>query len=195
MKLTQDQSIFEVSRWIVEKTVIYFPQERFHDRERVLKEAAGDLGFVEINAFISWLIKDKITSKQFDALVCRLTIGETYFYRDKKIFQALEQHILPDIISRKQKSEQILRIWSAGCSTGEEPYSIAILLSRLIPDLKEWGITILATDINRMAIDKALCGRYGNWSFRNTPSWLKESYFRQTEKYVFEILPKIKDMV
>jgi chemotaxis protein methyltransferase CheR len=70
-----------------------------------------------------------------------------------------------------------LRIWSAGCSTGEEAYTIAIMLDRLLRDLKDWNITILATDFNPKFLRKATQGVYTEWSFRDAPSWLREQYF------------------
>ena len=71
-----------------------------------------------------------------------------------------------------------LRFWSAGCCTGEEPYSLAILLREILPDIDEWQITLLATDINPVFLRKAAAGVYGNWSFRDAPAGLRERWFR-----------------
>ena len=86
-------------------------------------------------------------------------------------------------------------ILSAGCSTGEEPYSIAIALHRSIPKIKDWNITIQATDINEKALAKARLGVYNPWSFRNSPSWLKSRYFDHKENRKYELIPEIKKMV
>jgi chemotaxis protein methyltransferase CheR len=88
-----------------------------------------------------------------------------------------------------------LRIWSAGCCTGEEPYSIAILLSRLIPDLTNWNITLLGTDINQRFLRKASEGIYSKWSLRETPAWMTERYFKPTRDGCFELLPRLRNMV
>jgi len=100
-------------------------------------------------------------------LASHLTIGETYFFRDSGTFQALEEHILPELIRQRRGKNQQFRIWSAACATGEEPYSVAILLQKLIVNLDGWNISILATDINPQAIKKARLGIYNNWSFRS----------------------------
>jgi len=72
-------------------------------------------------------------------------------------FKALIEKILPEIINRKAGMKKRLRIWSAGCSTGEEPYSLSIALHRAIPAIKDWNITILATDINPIILKKGCC--------------------------------------
>ncbi|MDI6722982.1 MAG: CheR family methyltransferase [Candidatus Aenigmarchaeota archaeon] len=94
-----------------------------------------------------------------------------------------------------RKHDRRIRIWSAGCSTGEEAYSMAILLSRIIPDLKEWNILILATDVNLRSLKKAARGLYGEWSFRQAPSWVREKYFENTDKAHYQVHEHIKKMV
>ncbi|HEY5119417.1 MAG TPA: CheR family methyltransferase [Anaerolineales bacterium] len=105
------------------------------------------------------------------------------------------KQILPELIRLREKSERRLRIWSAGCASGEEPYSIAIALRRLLPVPEDWRITILATDINPGILSRAMAGVYGEWSFRGLPKRLKEEYFHRKEDGRFEILPEIRKMV
>src|SRR4030042_1729777 len=95
----------------------------------------------------------------------------------------------------RPKTEKRLRFWSAGCSTGEEPFSLAILLDKLIPDLKDWNVTILATDINTGAIRKAEEGTYSDWSFRDNPPWFKEHYFEKVDGSHHRLLPRIRKIV
>lgn len=175
---------------------LHFPEDRWADLERILCEAAPALGFTDVVAFAEWLISFPLQKSHIERLADYLTVGETYFFREKASFDVLEEHILPPLIrSRENNGERCLRIWCAGCCTGEEPYSIAILLTRMIADWKEWDITILATDINPNSLKKALVGKYAEWSFRNAPTWLKECYFKQTEDGYYEILPSIRQMV
>ena len=91
---------------------------------------------------------------QIEMLAAALTVGETYFFRDQKVFEVIERSLLPAVISRRREQGRFLRVWSAGCSTGEEAYSLAILLSRTVPDIKKWSVTVLATDINPDALKK-----------------------------------------
>ncbi|MBN1314727.1 MAG: hypothetical protein JXA42_04645 [Anaerolineales bacterium] len=127
-------------------------------------------------------------------LVGILTIGETYFFRNKGHFEALTNHILPEIISRRESRNRHIRIWSAGCATGEEPYSLGMLLSEMLPQLDSWKILILATDINREALRRAKQGIYGSWSFRNVEQRFKDRYFHFNGKQ-YTIVDEIKQMV
>jgi chemotaxis protein methyltransferase CheR len=131
---------------------------------------------------------------RIEALTPYLTVGETHFFRDEKLFQALEEKLLPELIADRRFNGRRLKIWSAGCATGEEPYSIAILLSRAIYDLGLWKVAILATDINREFLAKAAEGVYTPWSFREVPQKVKETYFRKHRNGV-QVLPEIKSMV
>jgi chemotaxis protein methyltransferase CheR len=99
------------------------------------------------------------------------------------------------LIGAREKGDRRLRIWSAGCATGEEPYSIAIALRRALPALADWNITILATDINPKMLRTAAAGVYGEWSFRNTPPWLQEGCFHSSKDGKRKILPEIRKMV
>lgn len=118
-------------------------------------------------------------------LVMLLTINESYFMRDKGQFSLLEKVIFPELIEQKRKLHKALgikptlRIWSAGCSTGEEPYSLSIVLKQLIPDWERWEILVLGTDINEKAIEKAQQGIYSNWSFRLVDPELQKRYFNR----------------
>jgi chemotaxis protein methyltransferase CheR len=128
-----------------------------------------------------------------EAFVAELTIGETYFFRHRAQFAALEQTILPELIERR-RDERRLRLWSAACASGEEPYSLAMLLDRMLPDRKRWNISILATDINRRSLEKAHRGVYGAWSFRSQGLEHDERYFAPAgERY--RISAHIREMV
>jgi chemotaxis protein methyltransferase CheR len=127
------------------------------------------------------------------ALIALLTNSESYFFRDREQFSLLRNHILPELVQRKQES-QTIRICSAGCSSGEEPYSIAILLKEIIPELEHWNLTILGVDINQVALKKAEAGIYSPWSFRSVSSEVKQQYFQFINNQ-YHIDSKIKEMV
>ncbi len=107
-----------------------------------------------------------------------LTIGETYFFRYANHFEALAHVVLPACIQAREKEhERTLRILSAGCSSGEEAYSIAILMNEAFPQLADWNVSILGIDINPAVIEKATSARYSKWSLRETPDELTTKYF------------------
>ena len=174
---------------------LYFPKDRRRELERGLRSVAPEFGFEDPEAFTRWLISSTLSKSQIGVLAGHLTVGETYFFRDKKYFAILEEKILPELIELRRTTGKYLRIWSAGCCTGEEPYSLAILLDKILGDTKDWNITILATDINPTFLRKASKGIYGKWSFRDTPEWVRERYFTKTKQNHFELLPKIRKRV
>jgi len=174
---------------------LHFPRERWRDLERGIRSAAKEFDFQDAGSGIERLLSSPLTKPQIEILASHLTIGETYFLREKQCFQILEERILPELICSRQGIGRHLRIWSAGCCTGEEPYSIAISLEKFRPVLKNWAVTILATDINPRFLQKASDGVYGEWSFRETMPWIKERYFKPHGGGRWRILPAIKQQV
>ena len=128
-----------VSEFIAQNTGLHFPTERRSDLQRGLEAAAAEFGFADAAAFADRLLSASLTRPQLHTLASHLTIGETYFFRERKAFDALAEHILPELIRHRRGREQRLRLWSAACSTGEEPYSLAILVRQLLPDWRGLG--------------------------------------------------------
>ncbi|MFD0936364.1 CheR family methyltransferase, partial [Methylobacterium trifolii] len=117
---------------------------------------------------------------EWAALEAEITIGETFFFRYAEQFAALRQTILPGLIAARE-AQRSLRIWSAGCSTGAEPYSVAILLHELLGDaLPAWEIHILGTDISAEALATARAAEYGRWALRTLPHEERLRHFRPT---------------
>ncbi len=181
--------------YIEDRMGLYFPKERSKDLEKGLRGACAGLGFVDLESCARHIMQSPKTKTQIEVLASHLTVGETYFFRDGKGFDILETEIFPELIRIRKNTGKYLRIWSAGCATGEEPYSLAILLTRLIKDIGEWNISILATDINPSFLQKASLGIYGEWSFRDVPAWVRRRYFRRLERGRFEVLSYIRKSV
>lgn len=117
-------------------------------------------------------------------IVNRMTTNETLFFRDHGPFEALQHKIIPHVIDEKEKTAfpTRLRIWSAGCSTGQEPYSIAMRLHEMLPDIEDWDISILATDVSDEVIKTASTGIYPDHHIqRGLPNHFKNKYFTPCE--------------
>lgn len=195
MQTTLPSSLLSrLSELVAVRTGLHFPPERWGDLERGIAAAAPDFNQPDVESCAQWLLASSLTRHMNEVLATHLSIGETYFFREKCSLEILEKQVLPQLL-QSSRQERRLRIWSAGCSTGEEAYTIAILLDRLIPDLETWSITILATDFNPKFLRKAAQGVYGEWSFRDAPRWLSERYFTKGKDGRFEILPRIRKMV
>ncbi len=188
-------SLARFSEFVADQMGFYFPRERWQDLERGMRSITRALEFDDVESCVQWFTSSPVTQSRIEILASHLTVGETYFFRERQSFDLLETRVLPELIDRRRMSERRLRIWSAGCCTGEEPYSIAILLKRLIPDLEDWQITVLATDINPQFLKKAVDGIYGEWSFRGVPPELKTRYFAKRHNGQLEILSEIKRIV
>ncbi|MCK5192786.1 MAG: hypothetical protein KAQ71_03185, partial [Desulfobulbaceae bacterium] len=190
-----DHLISDLADVIKMRTGLYFPKERRRDLKRSLVSVARDLGFDDLKACIQLLVSPDLTKKQLTTLIIHLTIGETFFFRDKNLFQVIKDQILARWVQLRQGVNNSLRFWSAGCCTGEEPYSIAMLLDQMKPEIQDWKITILATDINADFLKKAEKGFYSRWSFRDTPDNIVKRYFKKRGENRFEIAPRLKKMV
>jgi chemotaxis protein methyltransferase CheR len=174
---------------------IEIPDSRKPELERGVAAALEQSGAASPEALYELLAeKGPRGTAAFDAMVPALTINETHFFRNRPQMQALETEILPQLIEARRHTRR-LRIWSAACSTGEEPYSLAILLDRLLPERDRWDVLIHGTDIDPTALAKARTGEYGNWSFREVPAGIKESYFTQLDEHRHELDPRIRRMV
>jgi len=130
-------------------------------------------------------------------IVDAITTNETLFFRDGSPFDALQHKALPELIDAKAKPPHArrLRIWSAACSTGQEPYSIAMVLHELIPDIIKWDIHILATDISDSALKQASLGVYSSFEIeRGLQPALLQRYFTRQDK-TFKVKDELRGLV
>ncbi len=192
--LISEKLIAEFANYINTFIGLYYPIERWNELEKTLLLAIQNFEFTNPEKFIEWL-KQNMTNKKVISFFARhLTISETYFFRDTQFFSALEHQILPDILNRHRYDRKI-RIWCAGCCTGQEPYSIVILLHRLLKDFKNWNIFVLGSDLNQEFLRQAQRARYKPWSFRSTPNQILETYFTKNSDLTFSLIPEIRDKV
>lgn len=185
----------QFNHFLVENTGLDFRENRIKDLERGIKEAASHFGYEDPEECIRWLMSSRLSQKQVEILSVYLTVGETYFFRDPESYETLENYILPQILKNCKCYPPRLRIWSTACSSGEEAFSIAMVLDRQKDAFRGWDISILATDINLNALKKAGTGIYNEWSLRNTPLHYKLEYFKKLDKTHYEIHPDIRSKV
>lgn len=197
MRLTEapDALWARMSSFIADTMGLHFPRDRWGDLQRGIETAAREAGAGDVKRWMEALLVAPPDQAQLERLASHLTIGETYFFRDKPTFEMLAKHILPKLITARRSRERRLRLWSAACCTGEEAYSLAMLLHELLPDLTEWRVTILATDINPGFLRKAVAGIFGEWSFRAVPSWVQSRYCTQLSDGRHAVRPEVKRLV
>jgi chemotaxis protein methyltransferase CheR len=130
-------------------------------------------------------------------LLNEITIGETCMFRSQPQLDALRKVILPEIVVEKTKQiTKRLRIWSAGCSTGEESYTLAMnMLEESDRLLKGWTVEILATDLNDRSLEAAKDGIYGDYALRSTTEYFKRKYFTAVDEKKLQVLPEVKKLI
>jgi chemotaxis protein methyltransferase CheR len=145
--------------------------------ERGLSRRMQALQMTSPQRYLDYLSRRQGNQDEFNKLVGLLTVGETCFFRYRSHHNALIHEVLPALLGRS--ANRRLRFWSAGCSTGEEPYSLAIKLLENFPQLQEWDIQILATDINKRSLRQARDGIYRERSLRQVEAHYRERYFHR----------------
>jgi len=130
-------------------------------------------------------------------LLVEITTNETCFFRNTQQIAAFERQFLPELVEAKKKiGFKKLRIWSAGSSSGEEPYTFAmLLLEKRATLLKDWIIEIIGTDISEKVLAQARDGAYNNYSVRNMPEFYRKKYFKEEPAGTFTLLPEVRKQV
>lgn len=181
---------------IQSRLALTLDEHRGADVLRTVEEliAAGELRHMD--DAVALLTQQPLSHWLWEKFIRIATINETYFFRDRSQLNALQYTVLPALIEERRRQNRLqLRLWSAGCSSGEEPYSLAIMLQELLPDFSAWGITILATDLNAANLERARSGLYRSWSFRSeTPLAVRQRWFTP-EADGFRIDRSIRQMV
>ena len=193
--LFQDRGDFELIRDLIwERTGLYFETTKRQYFSRRLQNRMRLLGCHRLKDYYRILRYDSAGS-ELSELLNLLTTTETYFFRNEPQLRSFKEEILPTIIKRKQDAGQLhLHIWSAGCSSGEEPYTLAMILKETIPNIDKWKISLVGTDINSQVLSKARDGLYSERSLRDTPSRYISKYFI-AEDDQYRVCEHIKKMV
>lgn len=178
--------IYKNSGLRFDETTRFLVQKRVSHRIRELR-------IDSFEKYYYYLVYHQNRDSELEYLLDLITTHETYFFREERQLLAFEQEILPQILSEKQAS-RTLRIWSAGCATGEEPYSIAILCTEK-EELRSWDVDIFASDLSQRVIQSARKGIYPESSFRSTPESFKERYFVQVDDHHYRIQDHLRQMV
>jgi chemotaxis protein methyltransferase CheR len=189
-----DAQLSRLSDLVARHLGLHFPRERWLDLQRGVCGAAQEWGCqYDLDQYVQELLLPTLTQRHLEVLAGYLTVGETYFFREKRSLEVFEKDIVPELI--RTRPGKVIRIWSAGCATGEEAYSVAIMLSKLMAGLEKWNIEILATDLNSKSLQKASAGIYGEWSFRGIPPLVRSAYFEAVEEKRWAVSSAIKKMV
>lgn len=180
---------------IIERTGHFYYQDKDDLLWERVRKRLHATGLSTCAQYLELLDNPMSGDAEWSRLEAGITIGETFFFRYAEQFAALRETILPELIGRK-RSERRLRIWSAGCATGAEPYSLAILVSQLLGDeLKVWRIGIVGTDINEAFLATARKAQYGPWALRSLSPEEKEQHFMPAGRNLWQLRPEFRSLV
>ena len=157
--------------------------------QKVLREKK----FESFEQYYEYIIKDK-TGSALSELANYISTNHTFFYREKDHFEFFIKTALPELVERlKATKSNDIRIWSAGCSSGEEPYNLVMLMMHFFgSSYKQWNAGILATDISEKALNTAKTGIYSYDRIKNLPDDFQKKYFRKTSTQEYEVIDEVK---
>jgi len=187
-----EHELSEIRMLIEERTGIYFDESRERFFSTRVKEHLRAKGLTRGTDLLRGMRKSNV---EYEALLERLLTQETSFFRYPGVYEAFEKRVLPELHVKKfWKNPRTLRIWSAGCSTGEEPYSIAITIADSLSFADSWNVEILATDIGRQALKHAESGVYSGRSIASLSEKQLGTHFSAVEGGR-QVRPRLRKMV
>lgn len=193
-KTMTDAQFNQLRNIIYTRAGIHFADSKKYILESRLSRRLEELELDTFDQYVMFLSIGPYREDEFQEMFNRITINETSFFRNEPQLKVFETQVLARLLESRAKARR-LRIWSAGCSTGEEPYTIAIMVHRTLglrrPD---WHIEILGTDISEKALLAAQTGRYASYSIRQTDPLIVRRYLSQTGGF-YQIDPEIQKMV
>ncbi len=190
-RLTEHE-LSELRMLIEERTGICFDESRDRFFSTRVREV---LAAQKLSSGTELLRSIRKTNVEYEAFLERLLTQETSFFRYPGVYEAFEKRVLPELHTKKfWKDPRTLRVWSAGCSTGEEPYSIAITISDALTFADTWKLEILATDVSRNALKRAENGIYSGRSLASVSPKQLETHFTKV-KEGYQVKPRLKKLV
>jgi len=189
-----DKQFAQLRKIIYDRAGIHFPDNKKYVLESRMSQRLKELDMDDYEQYIAYLTMGPYQMDEFQEMFNRITINETSYFRNEPQLEVFERQILPQILEAR-KSTKRLRIWSAACSTGEEPYTLAILVHRTLGvRLPDWRIEILGSDISERALETAQEGRYTEYAMRTTNPMIRQKYFKQEGPY-YILNETVKSMV
>jgi len=171
----------QVRRQVYAYSGIQISPDRDYYLRRVLERRLRALAIDDFRDYFRCLALDD-SGEEFSRLIEGVTVNETYFFRDYPQLSGFAEEVLPRLIDEKlAKGNRVLRMLSAGCSTGEEPYTLAIICREILDNPETWQLDIAGIDINTCVLEKARAGRYDTRSTRDVPISYKSKYFDMTD--------------
>lgn len=191
-----DEEFVQLRDFIYEKSGIFVDEKRKYLFESRFRKRLQELGLSSFGDYLKYVKFDSRRKEELLVLFELITTNETSFYRDIKQLESFQNNVLAEVLESQRKAGRLeLNIWSAGCSSGEEPYTLAILLHETLGmEISRWRIRITAVDISMAMIKKAREGLYTEYAMKTTPEEAQKKYFTK-ETGGWRIKPEIAKLV
>jgi chemotaxis protein methyltransferase CheR len=192
-----DEEFIQLRDFIYQQFGIFIAENRKYLIENRLVGRLKELHLTSYADYYHYLRFDPKSRAEMIKLAEVVTTNETSFFRNPPQLQIFQEKVLrPLLTERRKKGQKRLRIWSAGCSTGEEPYTLAIILhEELKLEIGQWDIRITANDLSEAVLIAARRGLYSDYALRTTPPEITAKYFIKDDKDVYHIVQKVKQLV
>lgn len=190
-----DETFALLRDFIYSKTGIYFTEKKKYLIEGRLTRRLQLLNIAHFEEYLQLLKYGKQREREFESLCNIVTINETSFFRNEGQMNAFQQKLAGEIIAKKTYGARTLRIWSAACSSGEEPYTLAMLcLEHLKPQYPDLHIDIIGSDINTAVVDMARVAEYSHYAIRSLPEVYVKKYF-ESYNGLYRLRTEVKELV
>ncbi|MCC7292251.1 MAG: protein-glutamate O-methyltransferase CheR [Phycisphaerales bacterium] len=193
LQLTEDE-FARMARMVYDRTGIHLPVEKRGMLSNRLRKRLRALNMDSFGPYFELLKSKEGCEEELPNFLSAVTTNETYFFRNEQLWQYLGGELIPALVAARGPRAGTLRFWSAASSSGEEAYTLAILLRETIPEVAKWSITIIASDISSRMLDKARGGVYNDYAVAKTPPALVEKYF-EAKDGAFHLKEEARRMV
>ena len=174
-----EKQFADLRKIIYNRAGIHFPDNKKYVLESRLGTRLQELEIQDYDQYVGFLTMGPYQQDEFQEMFNRITINETSFFRNEPQLDVFEKQVLPELLEARKNTKR-LRVWSAACSSGEEPYTLAIQIHRSLGlRAADWKIEIVGCDISEKVLEVAQSGIYTDYAMRTTPALVKSRYFKQ----------------
>ncbi|MFP4213929.1 MAG: CheR family methyltransferase [Desulfohalobiaceae bacterium] len=192
-----DEEFVQLRDFVYQQTGIYIGDNRKYLLENRLANRLKEHSLNSFSEYYYFLRYDPARKQELNRLFAVITTNETSFFRNPPQIKVFQDSILPDVLAGKRKAgHRKLRIWSAGCSTGEEPYTLGIVLHQVLGrELPQWDIRIMAHDLSEDVLQSARRGIFNEYTLRSTPAHILQKYFQDLGQGNYQLLPQVQELI
>ena len=197
LKISPSQDEFNTLRELIRlRSGIFLSDNKNYFLSVRLNRRMAQCNISSLQEYYYYIKYDPLGDEELKRLIDTVTINETSFFRDKTQLVVFQEKILPELILEKVKQDhQKLRIWSTACSTGEEAYTIGIILLETIKNISSWNVEVVATDISDTVLTSARTGLYKEYALRDTDAGIIRKYFKKNGDAGYRIHEEVRRMV